>query len=103
MSSVLSMMIRVTRASAGGTHARSTTTARTNQMIRCSMPISSLSPLVVVAERRCRLGRQFAVRRRHAGIQSRLEQPRLLARGVLTEHQAILDQAVDRAIHCARV
>src|SRR6267142_586716 len=101
MGVVVSMTIRVTRASAGGTHAKSATTARTSHVVRRNMLLSSLWPLSGMAERRRRLRRQVPVRRRHAGIQSGLEQPRLLAVGVLAQHQAILDQAVDRAIHCA--
>src|SRR2546426_518339 len=48
-------------------------------------------------------GRQVTVWRRDTRVQSRLEQPRLRVVGVLTEHQAILDQGVDRADYLAVV
>src|SRR5687767_9528785 len=56
-----------------------------------------------VAQRRRRLRWQLAVRRRDASGQSRLEHPGLLPLSVLTQHQAILDQSVDRADHLAVV
>ena len=56
-----------------------------------------------LAEWRRRLRWQVTVRRRDASVQSPLEQSGLLHVSVLTQHQAILDQPVDRADHLAVV
>src|SRR5258708_624071 len=109
-------MILVTWACAGGAHARTATTASVNHVARCLMRVSSraAAALVVVslvvpvvpvviflvaAERHGGHGGQRARRRGYALCQSERDQSRVLAGGVLAQHQAILDHLPDRVGH----
>src|SRR5262245_24093606 len=99
---LVSITIFVTLASDVAVHTRSAAAAHANRVSRWIL-ISFPSLFSGVAQRRLGLGRLIAVRGRDAGLQSGIQEPRLLVVGVLAQHQAILDESVDRAHHLASI